>query len=178
MNILITILIAIAAIIALFLLIAAFTKKSFVLSKHILINSPKETVFNYIKLLRNQEHFSVWVMRDPNIKITYTGTDGATGFISAWKSNDKKVGEGAQEIINIQEGQSIEVKIRFEKPFKAINYAMNEVSTTADGRTLVTQTFTGVSKFPMNIVNLFMDKLIGKDMQTSLRNLKTVLEKN
>lgn len=178
MNTLITILIAIAAIIILFLLIAAFTKKSFVLSKQVLINSPKEAVFNYIKLIRNQEYYSVWVMKDPNIKIIYTGTDGMTGFTSSWTSNDKNVGVGAQKIIAIKEGQSIKVEIRFEKPFKATNYALNEVASTTDGRTLLTQTFTGTSKFPMNIMNLFMDKLVGKDMQANLHNLKVILEKN
>jgi len=177
MNILIIILIVIAAIVVLFLLIAAFTKKSFALSKQVLINSPKEKVFNYIKLIRNQEYYSVWVMRDPNIKIVYTGTDGTPGFTSAWTSNDKNVGVGAQEIITIQEGKSIQVEIRFEKPFKATNYALNELSTTTDGKTLLTQTFTGTSKFPMNIMNIFMDKLVGKDMQTNLYNLKAILEK-
>lgn len=177
MNILITLLIIIAAIIALILLAAAFIKKSFALSKQVLINSPKESVFNYIKLIRNQEYYSVWVMRDPNIKIVYSGTDGTPGFTSAWTSNDKNVGVGAQEIINIKEGESIQVEIRFEKPFKATNYALNELSTTADGKTLLTQTFTGTSKFPMNIMNVFMDKLVGKDMQTNLYNLKAILEK-
>lgn len=177
MNILLSILIFIAAILVLFLLIAAFTNKSFALRKQVLINSPKDAVFNYIKLIRNQEYYSVWVMRDPNIKIIYTGTDGTTGFTSSWTSNDKNVGIGAQEIIAIVEGESIKVEIRFEKPFKATNYALNEVSSTADGQTLLTQTFTGTSRFPMNIMNLFMDKLVGKDMQTNLYNLKVILEK-
>ena len=177
MNILIIILVAIATIIVLLLLIAAFTKKSFILTKHVLINSPKDVVFNYIKLIRNQEYYSVWVMRDPNIKIIYNGTDGTNGFTSSWTSNDKNVGVGAQEIITIKEGESIKVEIRFEKPFKATNYALNEVASTTDGRTLLTQTFTGTSKFPMNIMNLFMDKLVGKDMQANLHNLKAILEK-
>lgn len=178
MNILITILLVIAGIIALFLLVAAFTKKSFALQKHVVINKPKQQVFDYIKLIKNQEYYSVWVMKDPNIKIVYTGVDGTVGFKSAWRSDDKNVGIGEQQIIKINDGESIEVEIRFEKPFKATNWAVNKLTSTADGNTLMTQTFSGKSKFPMNIMNLFMDKLVGKDMQTNLQNLKNNLEKS
>jgi uncharacterized protein YndB with AHSA1/START domain len=176
MNILVIIGLAVAAIIVLFLLIAAFTKRSFALQKQIVINKPKQRVFDYIRLLKNQEHYSVWVMKDPNIKIVYTGVDGTVGFTSAWRSDDKNVGIGEQEIIKIDEGEAVEVEIRFEKPFKATNRAINKLATTADGQTLVTQTFLGTSKFPMNIMNLFIDKLAGKDMQTTLQNLKRILE--
>lgn len=116
-------------------------------------------------------------MKDPNIKIVYTGTDGTVGFKSAWESNDKNVGIGEQEIIKINEGESTEVEIRFKKPFEATNWAINKVSSTTDGKTLVNLTFYGKSKFPMNIMNLFMDKLVGKDMQKNLENLKANLEK-
>jgi hypothetical protein len=178
MNILVIIGLVVAAIIVLFLLIAAFTKKSFALQKQIVINKTKEQVFEYIRLIKNQEYYSVWVMKDPNIRIVYTGTDGTVGFKSAWKSDDKNVGIGEQEIIKINDGESMEVEIRFEKPFKATNWAVNKVTSTTDGQTVMTQTFLGKSKFPMNIMNLFMDKLVGKDMQTNLQNLKKILENN
>lgn len=177
MNIIITILLIIGGIIALFLIVAAFTKRSFSLEKQIVINKPKQQVFDYIKLIRNQEHYSVWVMKDPHINLVYTGTDGMVGFTSAWKSDDKNVGVGEQEIMKITDGESIEVEIRFEKPFKGTNQAINKLSETADGQTLVSQVFYGKSKYPMNFMNLFMDKLVGKDMQQNLENLKNNLEK-
>jgi uncharacterized protein YndB with AHSA1/START domain len=177
MNILIIIGLVIAAIIVLFLLVAAVTKKSFALQKQIVINKPKQQVFDYIRLLKNQKYYSVWVMRDPNIKIVYTGVDGTVGFTAAWKSEDKNVGMGEQEIIKIDEGEAVEMEIRFEKPFKATNTAINKLVAMAEGQTLVTQTFLGTSKFPMNIMNLFIDKLVGKDMHTTLQNLKIILEK-
>jgi hypothetical protein len=45
------------------------------------------------------------------------------------------------------------------------------------GNTKVTSVVYGVSKYPMNFMNLFMDGMLGKDMDTNLNNLKTVLEK-
>lgn len=176
MSILITILWIIGGIVLLFFLVALLVKKNFSLQKEIIIAKPKSAVFDYVKLIRNQEHYSVWVMKDPNIKIVYTGTDGTVGFTSSWESNDKNVGIGEQEIKKIKEGESIEVELRFKKPFEATNYALTTVSATADGKTKVTNLFYGSSKFPMNVMNLFMDKLVGKDMQQNMLNLKKQLE--
>ena len=177
MNVLITILIVLGSLIALLLIIALLTKKEFSLEKEVIINKPKQEVFNYLKLIRNQERYSVWVMKDPNIKMIYTGTDGTVGFTSSWQSNDKNVGIGEQEIKKITEGESMEVEIRFKKPFEATNYALTTISTAENGQTKVTNLFYGKSKFPMNIMNLMMDKMVGKDMLQNLVNMKYNLEK-
>lgn len=177
MSILITILLVIAGIVVLFLLTAALVKKDFTLEKEIIIDQPKQKVFDYLKLIRNQEKYSVWVMKDPNIKIVYTGTDGTPGFTSSWESNDKNVGVGEQEIKKITEGESMEVEIRFKKPFEGTNYSLTTLTALSDTQTKLQNSFYGRSKFPMNIMNLLMDKLVGKDMQQNLVNLKTNLEK-
>ncbi|MES2773123.1 MAG: SRPBCC family protein [Bacteroidota bacterium] len=178
MTIVTTILLVLASIIALLLLVAFFTKRECIVEKSVVINKPKQEVFDYMKLIRNQEYYSVWVMKDPNIKLTYTGIDGAVGFIAAWESNDKNVGVGAQEIVGITNGESIKMELRFKKPFEATNYATNTITAVGSGQTKVTTIFTGKSKFPMNIMNLFMDKLIGRDMQKNLENMKANIEKN
>jgi uncharacterized protein YndB with AHSA1/START domain len=177
MNIFIIILLVLVGLIALLLLIALIAKKDFSLEKEVIINKPTRQVFDYLKLIRNQEQYSVWVMRDPNVKLTYTGTDGNIGFKSAWVSDDKNVGIGEQEIIKLSEGESIEMEIRFEKPFKATNYALTTVTALTDTQAKIHQRFYGRTKFPMNLMNFMMDKLVSKDMQTNLSNLKNNLEK-
>lgn len=177
MNILIIILCVLGGIIALLLLPALLIKKEFALEKQITINQPKAAVFNYLKQIKNQEQYSVWVMKDPNVKMVYTGTDGTVGFTSAWTSDNKNVGIGEQEIIKINEGESMQVEIRFKKPFEATNYATTTVTAFTDTQTKVSNVFTGKQKFPMNIMNVMMDKLVGKDMQQNLVNMKSILEK-
>ena len=49
-------------------------------------------------LIKNQEYWSPWAERDPNMKRTYTGIDGEIGFVSAWKSDHKQVGSGEQQL--------------------------------------------------------------------------------
>jgi len=177
MHFLTIILLSIAGIIFLFLLIALLTKKEFSLQKTITINRSRQEVFDYARKLKNQEYYSVWVMKDPAIRIVYTGTDGTVGATSAWESRDKNVGTGAQEIIRLTEGESFQTEIRFKKPFEATNYALTTVTDAGNGQTTVSTTFSGRSKFPMNVMNLVMDKLVGRDMQQNLVNMKNNLEK-
>jgi competence protein ComGC len=177
MHVLFTILKVIIVLVAVILLIALFIPKRFSMQKEVVINKPKQAVFDYLKLIKNQEQYSVWVMKDPNIKIVYTGTDGTTGFVSAWESNDKNVGVGEQEIKKITEGESTLVEIRFKKPFEGTNQALTTVTAVSPAQTKVVSQFSGTSKYPINVMNLFMDKLVGGDMQQNLLNMKTNLEK-
>src|SRR3954463_8043069 len=97
MNIIIIILCALAGIIALVLIIALFMTKGYKTHKEIVIQAPKEKAFDYIKQIKNQDHFNKWLMLDPNMKKEYKGTDGTVGFIYGWSGN-KEGGEGEQEI--------------------------------------------------------------------------------
>ena len=133
-------------------------------------------IFNYARMLKNQEKFSVWVMRDPNINIIYSGTDGSVGAMSSWTSNNKNVGVGEQEIKMIKEGESIEVEVRFKKPFESTGFGTTTMNDAAGGATLVSSIFSGHSKYPFNLMNLMLDKMLGKDMLQNLQNMKNNLE--
>jgi len=80
---------------------ALFMKKDSLIQCSIIINKPKQEVFNYVKSLMNQEKFSKWVMTDPNMRKNFKGTDGTVGFCYAWDGN-KKAGKGEQEIIALK----------------------------------------------------------------------------
>ena len=55
MTILITILLVITGIIALLLIMALFMKKEHYVKREIIINAPRQKVFDYLKLLKNQD---------------------------------------------------------------------------------------------------------------------------
>ncbi|MDX1279216.1 SRPBCC family protein [Oceanihabitans sediminis] len=174
------ILIVIGIIIAIPLVAALFIKQDYAVEEEIIINAPKSEVFAYIKQLKNQDHFSKWASIDPNMKKTYTGTDGQVGFISAWESEDENVGAGEQEIINITEGERIDFELRFFKPFQSTEAAYMITENVAQNQTKVKWGFTGRSEYPSNLFLIFMDfeKMVGDDFQTGLQNLKNILENN
>lgn len=177
MNILITILLVIAALVALVLILGLFAKKECTIIREIAIHKPKKQVFDYIKLLKNQDYYSKWVMTDPNMKKEFRGTDGTLGFVYAWNGN-KHAGEGEQEITKIEEGELVNTEIRFVRPFKSVAHATLTTSSISDDQTLVKWIVNSGMNYPMNAMMLFMnmDKMMGKDMEISLGNLKKILE--
>jgi uncharacterized membrane protein len=179
MRILKKFLIGLAILIAIALIVALFVKKDYAVEREITINKPKQEVFNYIKLLKNQENYSKWATMDPNMKKSYRGTDGTVGFVSAWDSKIDSVGVGEQEIKKIVEGERVDFELRFIKPFEATEPAFMTTEAVSENQTKVKWGFSGHMDYPMNLVMLFMDfeKMIGDDLQTGLNNLKTVLEK-
>jgi len=175
MKILKTILIVIVVLIAIPLIIALFVSKEYVVSSEITINKPSQQVFDYVKQLRNQENYNKWVMADPNMKKDLRGTDGTVGFVYAWDGNDD-VGKGEQEITRIEEGKEINTQLRFIKPMEG--EAVTKMATIpVENGTKVTWEMTGKNKYPMNFMNLFIGKMLGKDQMTSLTKLKETLEK-
>jgi len=168
----------IGGIIILFLLLALIAKKGYSVHREIVINKPKQEVFDYVKLLKNQDNYSKWVMTDPNMKKIFKGTDGTVGFVYGWNGN-KQAGEGEQEIKKIKDGESTDVEVRFVRPFTAVGHADMVVSPAPGNQTHVRWGMSSSMKYPMNVMLLFMnmDKLLGKDLDISLNTLKGILEK-
>jgi len=161
------------------ILLSLIVKQKYAVVREIVINKPKTEVFDYIKYLKNQDNYSVWSKMDPNMKKEYKGTDGTVGFISAWDSDSKDVGKGEQEIKNISEGERIDFELRFLEPFKSTDKAYMITEEISADQTKVKWGFNGIMPYPMNIMLLFMnmDKMLGKDLEAGLANLKSVLEK-
>src|SRR4051812_3093476 len=113
MNIFLIILV----ILAIPLIAALFLSNEYSIERDIVINRPKPQVFNYIKLVRNSENYSKWVMLDPAMKKEFSGVDGEPGFVYRWDSTNKNVGKGEQEITSLDD-RKINYEIRFIKPFQ------------------------------------------------------------
>jgi len=176
MHILITILLVMAAIIALLLIIALFMKKEHYVKREIMINAPLQKVFDYIKLLKNQDEFNTGAMEDPNRKREFKGTDGTAGYIYAWSGN-KNAGEGEKEIKNIIDGKRIEMEIRFVKPMKTSATIIMETDSLSDNQTKASWSNAGTLKYPINIMIPMVERQVAKGMDDSLLTLKNILEK-
>jgi hypothetical protein len=176
MSTIITILIVLAGIIALLLIMALFMKMEHYVKREILINAPLQKVFDFLKMLKNQDKFNKWAAADPDRNWEYKGTDGAVGFIISWKGN-KKAGEGEKEIMNIIEGKRIETQIRFVRPMSTVADVIMETETVSDNQTKVSLINSGELKYPMNIFIPIAENKFPKDMDVSLSTLKNILEK-
>ncbi len=173
-----TILFIIIGLTAFILIVAGLSGSKYLIEREVIIEQPKQTVFDYIKYLRNQEQYNKWVMEDPKSKKTATGTDGTVGFIYAWDSSNKNVGKGEEKIMSIAEGERIDIEVRFEKPFKNVASLYMTTEALTQGQAKVKFGFVGTLTYGMKVIYMLFNlkKMLGKDMQTSLQNLKAALE--
>lgn len=177
MHLLLTILLVIAGLLILVLLLALVGKKEYSLSRSIRINRPVATVYDYLRFLKNQDEYNVWTMIDPQMKKTYTGTDGQVGFIYAWDGN-KQAGAGEQEIISLSENEEVTIDVRFKRPFPGLIHTPLKTEKINDDQTMVTWNMKSRMPFPRNIFLYFinMDKVLGKELEKSLGKLKGKME--
>jgi uncharacterized protein YndB with AHSA1/START domain len=178
MDVLKRILYAIGAIIALILIVAAIMPKELNLESEVIIAKPKQVVFDYVKILDNQKYYSKWVMQDPNVKMTMTGTDGTVGAISAWESNVEDVGVGEQEIKTIVDGERIEYELRFKKPFEATDSAYTTFVAIDSTHTKVINGFRSKMPYPFNLMRPMVRKMLTADMAINMKNLNEQLSKD
>lgn len=178
MRILKKLLLFVVAILAILLIAGLFVKKDYAVEKEVVVHRSEDDVFRYLKMVKNQDNFSVWNKKDPNAKKEYKGTDGQVGFIASWDSTNKEVGKGEQEIVNIIENQRIDFKLRFKEPFEAEDNAYFITERVGLYETKVKWGFKGHMNYPMNLMMLTfdMDKEVGGALQTGLDNLKAILE--
>jgi hypothetical protein len=176
MNTLLTILLVLAGLIALLLIIALFMKKQHYVKREIIIGAPRQKVFDYLKLLKNQDEFNAGAMEDRDRKKEFKGTDGTVGYIYSWSGN-KDAGEGQKEIKNIVEGKKIEMEIRFVKPMQATAAMIMETESLSEDRTKVYWSNAGPLKYPLNLLIPVLEKQVAKGMDASLLTLKGILEK-
>jgi hypothetical protein len=175
MTILIILISTVAGIVALLLIIAFFLKREHYVEREIIIHAPREKVFDYLRLIENQETFNTGAMADADRKKEFRGTDGTVGYIYSWRGN-KDAGEGEKEITSIIEGKRIEMEIRFVKPMKTSAEIILETESLPGGETRVSWSNAGMLKYPLNLMIPMVEKHVVKDLDISLGTLKRVLE--
>jgi len=140
------------------------------------IKAPPEKIFPLINDFHRWGSWSPWEKMDPEMKRTYSGAASGKGAAYAWQGNSK-VGEGRMEIADTSPPSKVTIKLDFMKPFEAHNTAEFTLEPKGDS-TNVTWAMYGPSEFITKVMGVFvsMDKMIGKDFETGLANLKTVAE--
>lgn len=175
MTLLLSVLLAIVAFVVSILIIASLIKKEHYVKVQTLINAPSQDVFNYLKMLKNQEKFNKWAAADKNRIVVEKGIDGTVGYIFSW-SGDKSAGKGEKEILSLTEGKEIVSEIRFEKPMKTSAIIIMKTEDLGNNQTKVTWINSGKLSYPINIMIPFAEKNFAKDMNESLLKLKDIFE--
>jgi len=171
-----TILIILAGLLVVLLIIAATRPNHFRIERALRIGAPAEKIFPHIMDFHRWQAWSPWEKLDPAMRRTHSGATSGTGAVYEWEGN-KKVGKGRMEIVETVPPRAITIKLDFLAPFEAHNVSEFVLEGNSDATT-VTWSIHGPNSFMSKVMGLFvnMDKMIGKDFDTGLANLKHVVE--
>jgi Polyketide cyclase / dehydrase and lipid transport len=172
------ILLAVAAIVALFVVIVALQPSDFRVERSAAMAASAPAVFAQVNDLQNWRAWSPWEKLDPQLKRAYEGPAAGSGAQYAWAGN-KDVGEGRMTILESRPGELVRIKLEFFKPFAAVNSTEFRFTPVADGGTAVTWSMSGQNNFIARAICLFvnMDKMVGGQFEQGLAQMKTVVEK-
>lgn len=147
----------------------------FEVARSVVVVADPHQVHALVNDFREWQKWSPWEGLDADVDRDYSGPDIGVGARYAWSGN-KKAGSGNMEIIDSSPDE-IDVRVNFHRPFRASNEVSFTFVPVSDG-TEVTWRMTGQQKGLMGVVGrlLPMDKLLGKDFDKGLAQLKQSVE--
>jgi hypothetical protein len=170
------ILIALAAIVVVFVAVVAMQPSDFRIVRTATMSAPAPAVFAQVNDFHNWEAWSPWAKLDPAAKNSFEGPSAGTGAIFRWAGN-KEVGEGSMTITESRPSDLIRITLEFLKPFAATNSV--EFTFKPDGdQTAVTWSMAGKNNFISKAICLFMnmDKMVGGKFEEGLAAMKSIAE--
>ncbi len=170
-----TVVIVIAAAIAVLLIVASQKPDIFRIEKKAVINAPPEKIAGFINDFHRWPVWSPYENKDPNMQRTFDGPVSGPGAKYAWSGN-KNIGSGHMEVLEVTPGKTV-VDLVFTAPFKAHNTA--EFTFTPNGNaTEVTWAMFGPCPLFAKVMHtvISMDKMVGNDFVKGLADLKKAAE--
>ena len=156
---------------------AAMQPDSFRVQREATIQAPPEKVFALVNDFKQWPAWSPWEKLDPAMKRTLGGAATGKGASYGWEGN-KDVGKGRMEITDSAPPAKLSIKLDFIEPFEANNTADFSFEPQGTG-TRVVWAMHGPSPFISKLMCVFvsMDRLIGKDFEKGLVQLKAAAER-
>ena len=172
-----TVIIVVVVLVAGVLVDAATRPDDFSVQRSVSIKAPPEKIYPMLIDFRQWPEWSPWEKLDPTMKRTLSGAQSGPGAVYAWQGSSK-VGAGRMEIKDVAAPTKVSIKLDFIKPFEGHNVADFTLVPRGD-QTEVTWLMHGPAPFVSKLMGVFvnMDKMIGKDFETGLANLKAAAEK-
>jgi uncharacterized protein YndB with AHSA1/START domain len=168
--------IVLAIALAIVLILAAAKPDTFSVRRGTTVKAAPEKIFPLINDFHQWGNWSPYENRDPAMKRSYSGPASGVGAIYGWDGNNN-VGSGRMEILDASAPAKIVIKLDFFKPFEAHNTAEFTMLPQGDA-TNVTWVMHGPAPFMSKLMQVFMnfDRMIGRDFEIGLANLKRLTE--
>src|SRR5262249_11486429 len=120
--------------------------------------------------------WSPYEHRDPQMKRAFSGPHAGEGAAYAWEGN-RNVGKGELTIEKVNEPSRITMLLHMIKPFEVRNTV--DFTLAPEGNaTAVTWAMQGRAHLCAKVMHVFLnvDRMVGKDFESGLLNLKALAE--
>ncbi|CAA2108336.1 SRPBCC family protein [Variovorax paradoxus] len=163
--------------IAVLLVFAATRPDTFRVERTARIEAPAEKIFPLIDDFHRWGAWSPYEKLDPGMKRSFGGSASGKGATYAWQGNGQ-AGAGRMEIVESAPSSKVAIQLDFIEPFEGHNMAEFTLQPQG-GATQVTWAMHGPSPYVARLMGIFfnMDRMIGKDFEAGLANLKAATEK-
>jgi effector-binding domain-containing protein len=171
--------IIVGALIILIIILGLIAPKTYQVERAVVIDAPRNMVFNHVKYWRNWQAWSPWAEQDSTMKVTVAGTDGEVGSKYQWVGHPDITGKGEMTNTALKEGEEIAYHLHFMEPWESKSDGYVRLKEGESDGIIVAWGFHGEMPFPFNIMMLFssMDDMIGPDFEKGLSLLKGIVEK-
>ncbi|MFC3559670.1 SRPBCC family protein [Pedobacter jamesrossensis] len=146
--------------------------KTYSVNRTTIINASDSVIYKNIVDFNEFYKWNPWAKMEPTAKTTFSGTVGQPGHTYAWVG--KETGSGEMKILKVEPLKQVDIDLFFKEPFESHADTKFDITPEAGGNK-VTWTMSGenniISKW-MCLVMGGMDKMIGKDFESGLANLK------
>jgi uncharacterized protein YndB with AHSA1/START domain len=170
--------IVVVALVAAILIFATTRPDDFSVQRSVAIKAEPAKIYPLLVDFRQWPAWSPWEKLDPAMKRTHSGTATGPGAIYEWDGSSK-VGAGRMEIKQVTAPSKVVIQLDFLRPFEGHNVTDFVLAPNPDASTQVTWLMRGPAPFVSKLMGIFvdMDKMIGKDFEAGLANLKAAAEK-
>jgi len=169
------VLLVIIGLVAVYLVLCIVGPKVTRIERSVVINAAPEVVKTQLMDFKFfVEKWSPWTEKDPNMKSTYEGEIGKTGYKHSWEGNDS-VGKGSMEFLSVT-GDSINQKLMLHT--WGAEGDIHLVTTPENGGSKVTWILLLKNGFIWRGMSLFMnaEKYMAPDFEKGLAKLKVAIE--
>lgn len=168
------ILLALAGLLVLLVLLSFLLPATWQVERHVRIKAAPATIYPLIVAPREWRHWSSWNRRDPDMKLSYTGTVRGVG--AGWQWESRSQGRGEMVFTEAEPDRLVVYSLHFpdfnSRPSGRLTLEPAGVDTEVSWQIEGDAGYNPVMRW----MNLFMDDMVGRDFDEGLANLRTLAE--
>ncbi|MBI2060300.1 MAG: SRPBCC family protein [Nitrospirae bacterium] len=164
----------IIVLVAILFVVSFFLPSQWSVERSSVIKAPPEAIFVHLNSFKNWKAWSPWEGKDPQMTMSYEGPEEGVGAATRWDS--PKMGKGTMTLTESVPPQ----KVVYDLDISEGKYRMKGSFTLTPGGEGTTVTWRDEGDVGKNPIGkyfaLLMPRMIAKDFDEGLANLKKLLE--